>query len=183
MEQGDNLEMTGSDGQPLHFENLRLDDDHFEKEAERRLNELSEGSQPLYELTHEESFRVISVLGENYEVPVDGFWKFRDYGIRGGYATRLTIQVTKDEDHAFPVKTLIFNGTSPVEMNNHIIATIPRYEGREGYVGQTTPMNNGKRTFYHDRPYQKEETAIELNLVNRGRTDKSINYQKFKKRD
>ena len=103
-----------------------------------------------------------------------------------GYASRLELKV-KPIDETIPIDTLYFKGMSGVRRGDYISAKIPKYKTESVYVHPVNIYDDGNREFYFDRPFNTEESAIELKILSKDkkvlRTDKSVDYDLFEKRD
>ncbi len=153
-------------------------------EVEKHKADLKARSKPLHELVQTAYFRVNGVVGQSYatEVDVEQFIGEHSSAHPAGHTSGLVLKVTA-EDASIPVKELIFSGFSAVRGGDRVKALIPRYaaESEESYglglfSGENTPTHNV------DRPYQPEEHAIELTIMEADREvriDRSVDYWNF----
>ena len=101
---------------------------------------------------------------------------------QSGFMSKLVMDVTPgDKDN--PIRTLIFNGISPVKAGDYISAQIPRYKEEKVNSGFYSSPFEKERVFYFDRKFNPEEIAIELTLLSENgdiiRIDRAVNYNKF----
>ncbi len=160
---------------------------------------------PLHELIVFEKFTVDSVISNSHAVNIspssEVFYGGRSSTYSGGYTSEVHLQVTP-EDHASPIKELIFKGVSAVRGGDYIIARIPCYtevnaEYNRRMKSYGAPEKQVKPV-YIDRKLNPSEQAIELNIILREgdletrlgedfasdaiiRTERSVDYEKFKK--
>ncbi|HDD72458.1 MAG TPA: hypothetical protein ENG00_00025 [Candidatus Aenigmarchaeota archaeon] len=154
-------------------------------EEDRELQELRARSKPLHELVVSENFTVVGVVSKSYrtqftpksEMVIGG----RSPVYSGGYIYKLILNVIPDNKN-IPVRTLNFEGISPVCAGDYISAKIPRYEERkiEPY-GRPCCRS---LTFYLDRDFRPEEDAIEISIFSEDRkrilrTDRSVDYEEI----
>lgn len=102
-----------------------------------------------------------------------------------GYASTLMLKVDPILSDKKIVKTLTFNGYSPVRAGEIIEAKIPRYTFEE----TREPHRFISKREYFDRPFNEKESAIEITIVNinllnhqttkRLRTDRSVDYSYY----
>lgn len=154
--------------------------DWFEESEKKRLarnKDLESQAKQLHELVATEKFMVNSAIGQDYAISfsIDSEWRCGSipstYG--GGFRSILTLEVSP-ENKDIPIRTIIYNGRCEVRAGERIAAKIPKYEKKkeELRVGQ----DNGK-TFYIDRDFKTEESAIELTILSKnGRTDRATDY-------
>lgn len=161
-----------------------------EKERKRRkekIEDLESRSKDLHELVVSENFVVDAAESSSHarsftpvsEMIIGG----RSPHYKTGFSSKLILKVSP-ENSEVPVKTLNFNGYSPVKAGDHISARIPRYEERKvepGFFGGGVHS----RTFYIDRGFNEKEIAIEVAIIGASgkviRSDKSVEYDGFVK--
>jgi len=148
--------------------------------------ELQKGSEPLHKLTVYERFTVDDVTCNSYPT---GFTPQaeRVFGgtssvYQGGFTTRLTLTVTPDKSDV-PVRTLKFEGYSAVRAGDIISAGIPRYTEKE--LPSAFFLAEPGETFFYDREFGPQETAVELQILSPEgtvlRSDRAVDYDKFVK--
>ena len=103
----------------------------------------------------------------------------------GGLTSRLILTVRPDKKD-IPVRKLTFDGISAVRGGDLISAMIPRYEektigpGRALFLQRNTDRH---RVFYLDRPFNAEESAIEITILSDDRKilriDRAVDYKDF----
>jgi hypothetical protein len=152
------------------------------------VKKLKSKSKKLQDIVFEEGFIVNSVVSESIGTSVLPMseMSFGGYNQRykTGYKSKITLEV-RSLTHDVPVKTLEFYGQSIVKSGDHIIVKIPRY--KEKHVEDPSlPINLSRRTFYLDRKYKKNESAIEIQIMpsnksdkNPDRIDRAVNYSKY----
>ncbi len=161
----------------------------IQKEEEEIRKDLEARAKPLYELTHEETFEVEEVIQESYENTVYPMSEWRAGSGSGGYAAGYSVNArlnVKPIDLRISVKTLNFKGSTAVRAGDTICALISRYESHicAKDFDDCTPSN----VLYTDREYRQNEEAIEIKILNVARekvirTERSINYSKFIKKE
>ncbi|MBS3123069.1 hypothetical protein J4437_00380 [Candidatus Woesearchaeota archaeon] len=174
--------------------NVTLPDDWIEQLQEndkKRLKDIQSRSKQLFELLITEEFTVENVIVSSHstyftpksEIVIGG----SSSSYSGGFTANTILQVTPSNPN-IPVRQLNFSGYSALRGGDYIKAVIPSYDAQEisllfqdsrGYSGE------GSKTFYFDRLLKKEESIIELILLNNQRkpirTERSIDYDRFKK--
>jgi len=168
-----------------------------EFDIEKIINDLNPESRakPLHELVTEEYFSVREVLSQtsstsftpNSEMIFGG----RSPEYQGGYTSDLVLGVISRDN--LPITSLRFKGISAVRRGDFILAKIPRYEEAKSFRHLGESICGGEddltKTVYLPRQeYNAEEEAIEIQIIEtkhmqRLRTDRSVNYQKFAKRE
>lgn len=159
----------------------------MQREQEKSQKDLEARAKPIYELTHEELFEVESVVQESYEHIVSPMSEWRagssSDGYTAGYST-LTRLTVKPIDSRIPITSIEFKGPTSVKAGDAIHAVISRHETHEGdrNFDDYTPRN----ILYTDREYRPNEEAIEIKILSAVfkkvvRTERSVNYNEFKK--
>ena len=169
----------------------------------RKLLEKKVVGRPLHELVILEKFTVDYVISTSHAVNIspesEVVYGGRSSTYSGGYTSEVHLQVTP-EDHASPIRELIFKGISTVRGGDYIVAIIPRYtEVNAEYNRQMRSFgahDKQKEPVYVNRELNHTEQAIELNIILRGeelevrigegytsdailRTERSVDYSRF----
>ena len=182
------------------WENMIQD---VERRRVERIKELQSRSKPLHELVVTEKFTVDDVVAKSYATSISPLSEMRLGGqsqiYNGGFISRLVLQVTPDIKD-IPVRTITFEGISVVLAGDYISAQIPRFEKQtesgEEFRGQGPRISHkfggsGSSSMYElvfhlDRPYNPEESAIELAILSVDekvlRRDRAVNYCDFVKK-
>ena len=155
------------------------------QESKEEIADLEARSRKLSELVVEEKFTVEQVIGESYATNVTFYHSGIPFGTSiPSYETGFTLKqiLTVLPYNQIPVRTLIFNGISPVKAGDYISAKIPVCERKE--ISGVGPLDSN-RVFYFDRNFTTEESAIELSILAPDgtvlRTDRSVDYKRFVK--
>ena len=159
------------------------------KKREKEIKYLESHSKELSDVVITEKFTVDEVIAQSYAKSFTPDSERVMGGIspvyKGGFTSRLIIQVSPDNQNV-PVKTLNFEGISPIKTGDYISAQIPRYEERRVDNDHYFSGRRGYDIFYLDRDFNPEESAIELALLSEDgrvlRRDRSVKYQKFLKK-
>ena len=161
-----------------------------EQKRKEEIKDLESRSNNLYELLVEEDFNVNEVIAETYAI---SFTQYPDLILsserplvyHGGFTSRLVLKVTP-ENKDTPIRTLNFEGFSPVKAGDYISAQILRYKEEKVSSGFYSGPFDKERVFYFDREFNQEESAIELTLISAKwkvlRIDRAVDYQKFIKK-
>ncbi|MBS3113397.1 hypothetical protein J4418_04920 [Candidatus Woesearchaeota archaeon] len=119
----------------------------------------------------------LSELVVNEDFTIDGVIS-EIYCTEKGIFPKLTLKVTPKKN--IVVKTLSFEGYSPVETGDRVSAKIARYDKIKRL---NVPWSGYS---YHERNFNKEESAIELIIKAEDgsalRIDRSWNYNNFLKK-
>ena len=159
-----------------------------EKEREKKIAELTQQSKNLYEIVVEEEFDVEQVIGETHATSHTPVSEMRIGGrspiYHTGFTSKLILKVTSTKAD-MSVHLLNFNGISPVMAGHHIRVQIPRYEEKK-MQKDMFDYSSHERTFYLDRAFNLEETAIELSIIGENgrvlKTDRAVEYDQFQKK-
>lgn len=150
-----------------------------------RLRKIVENQKPMEELIFDEKFEVLNVRGKNKEnkiyVPYYRTGETGDYVdyndksinyesgeehklgqyVDGGFTKYLELKVKPLDETCF-IKTILFEGDSPVLGGYTILAKIRKYE--EGYI-RSSFIYNKNNILYVERPYNEQESALEISIL------------------
>ena len=166
-----------------------------EKAKEEELKFLISCSKPLSDLVVEEKFLIENVLSEThgtFYAPslVSGG---RSPVHEMGYISILHLEVLPISEN-IPIRKLNFKGFSTLRVGDYISVKIPRYEEkiiRTGILSENRfnsqlrlgGNNLAKRTFYLDREFKAQESAIEINILSVEdttlRVERAVDYFRF----
>lgn len=161
------------------------------EKREKRIQELEAKAKPLRELVVSEYFLVKKVIGKTHPTSFNPCAETQlmspliTYSPHQmGYIKTLTLEVDwigKQYFSRVPVKTLNFEGDCPVIVGNFIKALIPKY--REEKVDSLS--HNPEEIFYLNRNFAETESAIEITILSRDksekRTDRAADYDRYMK--
>jgi len=182
---GKSGEVLNNSAMEKKMEELLRDPNRMQKAEESRRQEIAEleaRSKELDELVVVENFTVEDVVSEccgtaftpHSEIIIGG----KSPSYEGGFTSNLTLKVTPD--NAIPVRTLNFKGSSVVRAGDYISAEILRCDERKIMEGFGRPYHQEDKTFYFDRKFMPEETAIELAILSDDgkvlRRDRAVGY-------
>lgn len=171
------------------FNRKRVDWDPVEnakKERENEIKKLQENSKKLTEILRTEEFTVKNILSQEHptsftphsEMVMGGQSPVYD---GGSYTVSyLYVEPTKED---IPVQRIMFNGKTNVSPGDNITALMPVYNKKVSERSSFEPdtPENRDREFYFDRPYKKQESAIEIS-VSREKgtyTERASDYHKY----
>lgn len=161
-----------------------------ELKRQEQIKDFKANSKNLYELLIFENFKINEVNSQIYTTNCTPnsniiFNCIKPMSYHSGFTPKLTLKVTPNDKYN-PIRTLIFEGISPVKAGDYISAQIPRYEEKKVSANFYSGPFNKELVFYFDREFNQEESAIELVLISEDgnilRRDKAINYDGFFKK-